>query len=843
MRTRIGVNWLAASAAMVCSALFMLSAHVGTALAAEEPTQFLLTSHVGRNVDATKTKAGASQEERNQCTSASHDECQLGGEGTGPREFAFSDEIAVSKLNGDVYVSDRFNHRIQVLGADGSFLFMFGWKVDKTTGGNVCTAVSGDECGPGEGGTGLAQQLGTPSDVAVDPSSGNVYVLDNEYHRVDEYTAGGQFVLMIGGLVNKNGTNVCRSSEESECQAGRTGSGQGEFDELALGKNPITVGREDHLLYVGDSCPSQLAECKSAATKARVQRFEADGTWVGQTSLDSLSEEGAVTGVAVNSTGSIFVTDNAVSGVHEVSLGGQLESCVIDAGDETQKIDSIAFDAYGRLGVLEHTFAGGEISHAHATLYDTRGAQCGTAVSGEIAPPSGQMAFGVFEGSFIHFAPKGLSFSENEEQGNLDRLYVVDTAGSLNEIEIYKPSKFPIVRTCSPSEARFTKARLCAEVNPNGLAASLFFKYWIERETENHTLEVFEEKRTPIAFSGSGISFETVQDEITGLVPNQVYSDEAFAEAEVEGEQVQASGPPPLEFRTQTPPPEVPGAPEAQLVRSQSAVLKATLNPEHAATEYRFEYAPCAGEAHTFAECGKRVIAPERESAQYGLIAASQEVAGLSPQTRYVFRLRAVNSFVFGSTHEGGETLSEREGVFTTAALPEPQALTGGAVSIGASTATIFGEADPAGEPASYVFELGVYKGAATQYGIVFSGQAGSGDGFVQEQLALSGLQPATTYAYRIGVRSGYVLAGKQVFGQVDTFTTTGVPEAISLQPPPVMLPMPPIKWPATVKVKPKKKCKRGYKLNKHHRCVKVKTSKHKAKRRSSAHTGRRRRG
>jgi len=841
MRLLMSGNRIAALTAAFGAALFF-SVQAVPAIAVKEPTQFLLTSRIGREVDKTKTQASAAREARNLCTTASHDECQIATKGEGTREFDYPEGIATSKLNGDVYVADQANHRVQVLDPEGSFLFMFGWRVDKTTGGNVCTATSGDECGPGEGGSGLAQQIGGGRSIAIDPVSGNAYVLDNTYSRVEEYSASGQFVLMIGGKVNKKGTNVCRAVEESECQSGQSGMGQGEFDELAEGGNVLTVGREDHLLYVGDSCPTALEACKSVAAKTRVQRFEADGSWVGQTSLSALSEEGTVTGVAVDTAGELFVTDSAIAGVREINLSGQLQSCLIDPAAEAH-ITGIAFDAYGRLGVLEHFSSDSDVTGAHGTLYEAQGAQCGTSVGGEIVPPSGQMSYGLAEGAFHQYVPQALSFNENEAGENLDRLYVVSGDGFIAELEIYKPAKFPIVHVCAPSEERFTTALICAEVNPNELLTNVFFKYWTLRETQAETFEEFEEKSTPVVFTGSGASFETVHDEITGLVPNQVYHDEAFVEAEADGERIQAGGLPPAEFHTHTPSPEVPGAPEALFVKSQSAVLQASLNPEHAVTKYRFEYAPCAGEAHTFAECGKRVVGAEQESAQYGLIAASQELTGLAPGTRYVFRLRAANRFVFQSTQEGGETISEREGVFTTAPLPQPQAVTGAAAAIGTTTATISGAVDPAGEPAGYVFELGVYNGAATQYGVVFSGQAGEDEGFVQKELALSGLQPGTTYAYRIGVRSGYVLGdGEQATGQTVTFTTAGVSTVIFGPPELAMLPLPAIKWPAAVKARPKKKCKRGYALDKHHRCAKIKASK-KKRRGKRARAGGRRHG
>lgn len=122
-----------------------------------------------------------------------------------------------------------------------------------------------------------------------------------------------------------------------------------------------------------------------------------------------------------------------------------------------------------------------------------------------------------------------------------------------------------------------------------------------------------------------------------------------------------------------------------------------------------------------------------------------------------------------------------------------PRAVTGGVSAVTATSAVVAGEVDPDGEPATFVFELGVYDGASTRYGIVFSGSAGGGVGLVPETLSLTGLQPGTAYAFRIGIESGY---GAMV-GEPHTFTTDGVPAILSTPPVLPALVTPPIVFPA----------------------------------------------
>jgi DNA-binding beta-propeller fold protein YncE len=87
---------------------------------------------------------------------------------------------------GNVYVADTWNHRIQKFSADGTFLLEWG------TGG-VATEGSSLFWGP--------------RSVAVDPESGNVYVTDTGNKRVAVFDANGTFLFDFGltepGMLNE----------------------------------------------------------------------------------------------------------------------------------------------------------------------------------------------------------------------------------------------------------------------------------------------------------------------------------------------------------------------------------------------------------------------------------------------------------------------------------------------------------------------------------------------------------------------------------------------------------------------------------------------------------------
>jgi hypothetical protein len=194
-------------------------ATVGTAKAGAAPVKEVLASHIGWDVNKTKVETpGTSQEERNICTVASKDECQAGEESSEAGGFRYPEGVAAAP-NGNIYVADSGTNRVQEFSANGEFVLMFGWDVNKTKVDegtsasqqekNICTSASKDICQAGVEGS-APGQFGEPQSIAVDPVSGDVYVQDFANWRVDEYTAEGQFVLMIGKEVNETRKgNLC----------------------------------------------------------------------------------------------------------------------------------------------------------------------------------------------------------------------------------------------------------------------------------------------------------------------------------------------------------------------------------------------------------------------------------------------------------------------------------------------------------------------------------------------------------------------------------------------------------------------------------------------------------
>lgn len=79
--------------------------------------------------------------------------------------------VAVDRA-GDVYVADNGNGRLEEFSPAGAFLMALGTGVDQTTKGDLCTAASGDTCGPGTDGS-QAVALDAAGDIFVGENGGS----------------------------------------------------------------------------------------------------------------------------------------------------------------------------------------------------------------------------------------------------------------------------------------------------------------------------------------------------------------------------------------------------------------------------------------------------------------------------------------------------------------------------------------------------------------------------------------------------------------------------------------------------------------------------------------------
>ncbi|MBI5192835.1 MAG: 6-bladed beta-propeller, partial [Nitrospirae bacterium] len=110
-----------------------------------------------------------------------------GKSGTGNGQFRYPVGIAIDNT-GNIYIADRDNHRIQKFDSTGVFLMGMG----------NCTVWSAPAPAPAPAsgtGNGCFKQA---NDVAVDPTTGDIYVADMSNHRIQKFNSAGIFIMGIG---------------------------------------------------------------------------------------------------------------------------------------------------------------------------------------------------------------------------------------------------------------------------------------------------------------------------------------------------------------------------------------------------------------------------------------------------------------------------------------------------------------------------------------------------------------------------------------------------------------------------------------------------------------------
>jgi DNA-binding beta-propeller fold protein YncE len=183
------------------------------------------------------------------------DGCKQGEEGADAGELNHPTGVAVDQSTGHVYVSDRYNRRIQEFDLDGRFVRAWGWGVD--TGAaefEICkTSCLGGRLDRREGNGNVGQfGLASPAALAVSPAPPHdVLATDGSNHRVMQFESDGDFRRAWGHGVDTGAERMEACTAESGCQVGSDKPKETHFARSSWPRH-IAVDA-DGIVYASDS--------------------------------------------------------------------------------------------------------------------------------------------------------------------------------------------------------------------------------------------------------------------------------------------------------------------------------------------------------------------------------------------------------------------------------------------------------------------------------------------------------------------------------------------------------------------------------------------------------------
>jgi hypothetical protein len=501
--------------------------------------------------------------------------------------------------------------------------------------------------GPGTG----AGQVELPSGVAVDQSSGIVYIVDRNAARVDEFDSTGHFLRAFGwGVLNSAAElQVCTTA----CEAGLPGSGRGQLDKPV----GVAVDQSSHDVYVTDGAtveefnpagefilmfvgPGQLSSLWAMA-------FDASGNlWVGdENRLERFSPEGVfLSELPLPGAGPVYSlaidTDPLSLSYQDFYILSKLPAVtkLNPAGEAIATIDGA-----GHPNAFGIDPASGDLFVSDQLEPETH---WGTATLLEFDPSGAQTeAFG-FPQVIGHPGFNTLAFGDTAQ-----RLYVVSNAPEPGAAQIFAvpaPGPLPVEGSTHAREVRKTTASLCSKLNPESSSTTFHYQYIAEEQfvKDGNSFGASTLETSESALVGEGFAEQEGCQALGNLTPGTAYRFRVVAKnanGTVDGE--------PTVF--QTLPPVAIDSTSVTDVAATSATLRSEINPLGDATSYRFEYiseaASLRDEAEGQAPFAGAVQVP-LEAAAIGAgetdVTVAQHLDGLVAHTAYRYRVVAFNTIV-----------------------------------------------------------------------------------------------------------------------------------------------------------------------------------------------------
>jgi hypothetical protein len=538
--------------------------------------------------------------------------------------------------------------------------------------------------------------LSNPQNVAVNQSTGDVYVADTGNNRVEEFDASGNFIAVFGQDVDQTtGANVCTATSGDTCQAGTPGSAPDEFttaEFVAVDNDPSSVSHGD--VYVGDTGDNL------------VQKFDANGNLItswgdgGGSSCGTPNGQlsGAcatggpfapIAGITVDASGNLLVLENGCdTPLFAFSEDGTAQT----PASPTPRCHAASGLAANATGDVFKVNGDGSVEEMTSSASDvgtvTPDTSLSPPVAGAIAvePASGDLYVANAAGSIDHYAfnssgqvvePSGTACTPSESVGCPfatdstsigfagSGIAVASASGdtyvsnpATGQVYVYGPLvAVPDVSTGTATGVGPSSATLNGTVNPDGTTVTdCHFEYIADTAYDPSASDPYAGGGTAAcASTPSGSSPMPVSASVSGLQEGVAYDfrlDASNTNGQNSGQNEQ--------FTTATPP--TVDAAAATNVGATSAELTAKINPDNGDTSCQFEYGTTTSYGTTVP------CSPVDLGSGSSDVPATAQITGLAQPSEYHWRVVASNG-------AGTITSPDHTFVYTVAAgLPDGRA-------------------------------------------------------------------------------------------------------------------------------------------------------------------------
>ena len=384
----------------------------------------------------------------------------------------------------------------------------------------IGAACSESPCGDG--------QLESPSGVAVAQATGDVYVVDKGDGRVERFSAGGGFIGQFDGSGLLPGEGTGAPTGKLSAPEGIAVDNACEIHEPVLTESTTpTCAQFD---------PSHDDVYVVDAGHAVIDKFTADGEYLGQLTEAGGSGFGEVDGVAVDAQGRVWVYTGS-GAIDEFGNEAPVNSFVSAIEAATQGLgfaqpgfarDSSGafYDVYRFAKVLAKLNPAGEIISSEVD---------GEGVTGVAVEPTTNDVFvakaemvDVFNpaGEPIEHLGAGLLTSASGVAVDTSSENVNVSDASSNVVDVFEPEppRAPTIESVSASEVTAKSATLNGELNPRGAATAYKFEYGICASAAACPSSGYEAS-VPAGEGELAAGFEVAQldEHVTGLSGGHVY--------------------------------------------------------------------------------------------------------------------------------------------------------------------------------------------------------------------------------------------------------------------------------------------------------------------------------